>query len=465
MNKKTRLFLLGLCSICFLIGAPLLIFYSMGFRIDFEKKKIVATGGIYIRTYPLADEIVLDSQILGKPSVFSNAFFIQGLLPRQYEILIKKRGYFDYKKTVLVKEKEVTKLENIILFKKLLALRKIFENIDYLSVSPDKQHVLAFTYQDKKVKVTYFPITDPSSSHLFSLSPNLKINNVIWNHNNKASLVEAQTENKVLLYYLFKNVNGSFMLNPLSQFPKNCQKILFSPENDEILYQKKDALYSYSLVSNREEKILEEKILDYQIYKNKILILSTEGEVSLFDPFLKSKENISNQKLIIKPNKKYQIFVASSYIFFKEDDSLFLFNPSQKIFEILKSPSSLLLVLSSPDEKKIIYCTNERIDIYFSSDFQGPKRYYTLFQGKDIKNCQWLNNNYLLFTSENNVIILETELPNGKINPINLSEAFFIPNSQEEIPIKSPLLFFHPSSAKIYLLTEKILLESEKILP
>ena len=44
--------------------------------------------------------------------------FVQNLLPAAHTVLIKKDGYFDYQKTLVVQENEVTKLEHVVLFKK-----------------------------------------------------------------------------------------------------------------------------------------------------------------------------------------------------------------------------------------------------------------------------------------------------------------------------------------------------------
>ena len=65
MKKRTRLIIMLACVACFLVVAPILVFYSMGYRFDFAKMKITATGGIYVRTYPVADRILIDSKILG----------------------------------------------------------------------------------------------------------------------------------------------------------------------------------------------------------------------------------------------------------------------------------------------------------------------------------------------------------------------------------------------------------------
>ncbi len=125
MTKKTRLIIVLSCAGLFLIITPIIIFYSLGYRFDFETKKIVATGGIYIKASPLGTDVIVDSSADKKTGIFSTYVFVQNLLPKKHSVLIKKDGYFDYVKTLDVKENEVTKLENVTLFKKDIAFEAL----------------------------------------------------------------------------------------------------------------------------------------------------------------------------------------------------------------------------------------------------------------------------------------------------------------------------------------------------
>jgi len=97
---------------------PYIILYSLGYRVDFKKFKIVATGGIYIKALPQEVDIIIDDTINKTTGIFSNTVFVQNLLPEKHSILIKKDGYYDYQKNLDVSEKSVTKLEHVLLFKK-----------------------------------------------------------------------------------------------------------------------------------------------------------------------------------------------------------------------------------------------------------------------------------------------------------------------------------------------------------
>jgi archaellum component FlaF (FlaF/FlaG flagellin family) len=91
--------------------------YAMGYRCYLNNLRITDTGGIYIRTFPSAETLIISSKITEKPRFFTNSVFVQSLLPDEHNVLIKKEGYHDYYKNIIVKEERVTKLEDVILFK------------------------------------------------------------------------------------------------------------------------------------------------------------------------------------------------------------------------------------------------------------------------------------------------------------------------------------------------------------
>lgn len=156
MTKKTRLTILLLCVVVFFIAAPYIILYSLGYRADFEDMKVVATGGIYVRTFPSADQVIIDAKNTYKPGMFNGAVFVQSLLPKDHSVLIEKEGYYNYNKTLAVLEKEVTKLENVFLFKKDIKFEKVEdatlspfitktkEKVTNSKTSPDENNIISF---------------------------------------------------------------------------------------------------------------------------------------------------------------------------------------------------------------------------------------------------------------------------------------------------------------------------------
>ncbi len=118
MTIRTRLIILGLCVAIFFIAGPYIVLYSLGYRVNFETWEINGTGGIYVYAQPEPESVLIDNLHAKNTGFFSSAVFVQNLMPGPHTVLVQKDGYHDYRKTLEVAEKEVTKLENVTLFKK-----------------------------------------------------------------------------------------------------------------------------------------------------------------------------------------------------------------------------------------------------------------------------------------------------------------------------------------------------------
>lgn len=97
MQKWQRKFYFGRFSDFFSWG-PSLLLYSQGYRFDFEKRKIVQTGGLFIKTLPKQAEVYINGKFIKKTDLIFGSLFVQNLLPKKYEIEIKKEGFFSWKK-------------------------------------------------------------------------------------------------------------------------------------------------------------------------------------------------------------------------------------------------------------------------------------------------------------------------------------------------------------------------------
>jgi hypothetical protein len=133
---------------------------------------------------------------------------------------------------------------------------------------------------------------------------------------------------------------------------------------------------------------------------------------------------------------------------------LFEFNQAKKAFEEFPTPTiTNYKILTSPDNKNLIYQNSEKIFLY-SSDIANPnsKKIFTeIFSGAQITDLQWLNNDYIIFGDNGKVIISEIDY-RGSINTITL-------------PQTALSMFFNQQTGKLYVLSENSILVSEKITP
>ena len=113
------------------------------------------------------------------------------------------------------------------------------------------------------------------------------------------------------------------------------------------------------------------------------------------------------------------------------------------------------------DGENIIYYNDQ--NIYISTLTVVPALKGTLYKSQDkITNCLWLNNDNIIFTAGDKVLISEIDY-RGNVNTVTLPSTITLPTSI--INIKNPEIYFDQQSGKLHILTDKTLLVSEKLVP
>jgi len=468
MIKKTRLIILFVCVSCFLVSTPVLVAYSIGYRFDFEKMKITLTGGIYVRTFPAPEQVVIDSKIIEKPGIFSNATFTQSLLPTQHTVLAQKTGYYDYFKTIPVEEKEVTKLENILLIKKDISFQDVSDKVDYFSAAPNNQNIITGTENAKNTTFNYFPLSSGNQPQTFLIAQAGQISDIKWSEDSSMAIIELTTKTSIF-YYLFdksllSQTSPSNLVaaqpNPtvrLSYLDKNTTQISFNPQDaKEIFFVKTKTIYS---AKNNKTSAIINNALAYKISGTNILWLSTDGFLYSSDFSGKLIGQLATKNIVISPSESYQIFIFSGKTYLQADGSLFSLNQSEKTLEDMMTPGPDYEISVSQDQKNLLYCGDKSIYLYPFAD----KTYEKIFSGDQISSCRWLNNYYIIFTSGDKIIISEIDY-RGSINTVTLPQTA-IASPENKVDIVKPVIFFNPKDNKLYILTNNTLLASEKLIP
>ena len=456
MTKKTRLIILIVCVACFLAIAPILIAYSEGYRFDFQKRKIVVTGGIYVRTFPTADLVTIDSKISAKPGLFLNHIFVQGLLPNNHTVSIKKSGYYDYFKNLPVQENEVTKLENVLLFKKNVAFKDLSDKIDYFSIAPNNQNIITAAVGAKITTFAYFSLNSTGQKITFSTPQIGNVSDIKWTDDSSRALIHISGANNDF-YYLFDTTLPKPVGIRLSYLDTNSQQISFDPQDSQtIFYIKNKTLYSAK--GNSSLPIIN-NIVSFQVSGTNILWLSTKGTLSYSDLSGNLISKTSLQDFPINIQKKYAITSINGNTYLQESSSLFKFNQTKKIFDGVIIPLTNYKIIISPDNKNLIYWNSGKIYLYSFAD----EKFTQLYSGSQINNLQWINNDYIIFTDGNKIIISEIDY-RGNINTVTFPSTLKIGNNTTS-NIISPQTFFDPQDGKLYILTQNTLLSSDKITP
>ncbi|MEK7664847.1 MAG: hypothetical protein AAB361_01755 [Patescibacteria group bacterium] len=354
MTKKNRLIILFVCALFFLVITSSIVLYSLGYRIDFEQKKITATGGIYLKVWPQPAEFFVDSKNSGKTKIFSDSIFIQNLLPKQHNVLIKKEGYFPYQKILDIKEKEVVKLEHIILFKENITF-EILKNEENSPFKKQDDNNLFFIKDGGLYKNN---LLEKPSLVLKNLAAfRVAENSIIWLGLDGfvySSDISGEKSEKISSSPLKINKNSSYKIETVFQ-----NIFLFENNHALLLSQKtKEFLSFYDPVKKIEISPNGQKVVFYNDYE------------ILFSYIWKLQESENPEKIFLNrfSEKIGQcVWLNNDYIIFTISDRI-------KISEI--DNKNNLNIITLPE---ISAFSGQNPEIYFN---QQEKKLYALFGDK-----------------------------------------------------------------------------------
>jgi hypothetical protein len=424
MTKKSRTILFSGCVFLFLLIAPSMVYYSQGYRFDFADKKVTQTGGLFLKILPKQVDIYLNGAFKKKTDFFFGSTLVENLIPKKYKIEVKKDGYYTWEKTLEIKEKEVTEAKSIILFPQNQDFTILANNIENFWLVPD----------GKKI------ILEEKDSSGWSLK----------------------------IYDLNKNVKSQITSEKnISRQGAQLLKLDFSPDSTEIYISVgiKEQIKTFTINYNETSPALNEKasttitdnVITYKKIKNETYYLDSSGYVLKSDPSFVAGEKMNSVPFPVKQETEYNIEVFSGKIFLKEDQILFLLNPSSGSFEKFLEPIKEIKV--SPDPNKILLFSENEIWIWYLNGSytlsvgkkEEEKIFLTRFSEK-INDVFWINSDYIAFIVGDKLKIAETD-DRDKINIYDLGE------------FSDPKMYFNQADGKIYVLSEKNIKASKNILP
>jgi hypothetical protein len=453
--------------------------YSLGYKIDFKNRCVVATGGIYTRTEQAGIEVIIDSDVDNKTNFFSNSVFVQDLLPQVHNVLVKKDGYISYQKDVLVKEKEVTKIENITLFRNDISFNVLASNVDYFLMSPDEKSIFLvrtdplLQAENKTTKISILGLSDLiTKSEVTWPAKNGTIIEAKWSQDLNKILIKTTANN----YFVFELGLQAPTITALS-FLSLAKDVNFNPQNsNQVYFIKNSGLYNYSIILqnteiDKQSTLLLKNILAYKFDSNNLIWLGVDGNLNQSDTLGKTTEKLTSTPLSINKSNSYKIFRNNFGMFVLENlptqagKNLLLLNNETKTFEQFLGKANDLK--NSPNNQNGFYITDNDIwldhsNYIYKQNQTAQKVLLNKFYEK-ISDCFWLNNDYIIFRADSKIKISEID-NRGNINIIDLPDKFLTVDGKMASMI-DPDIYFNLQDKKLYVLTGGNLITSDKLLP
>ncbi len=387
MTLKTRRMLLYTSILVFIISTPLLILYAQGYRYDFEEKKIVKTGGIFIKLDPADAKITLNNKIVTtkRYSLFNSGHLIKNLVPGKYDISASKDGYYDWNKNTTVDAEVINEFKNVTLWPKELK-SSILLNLKNGKISDFFVNDNKIFYLKNSASGEFFGIkTEDAQKEIFLQNMSgiriisIKNNNaLIKDRNNNWALLYEDKEfirqtslNKLTLYFTKAIQNTEATTTTISRNLENIGTAAFYGNKNILILDSKN-IYTYEIIAKNLKSTPFRNISWFKIFDDDIIYSAEDGSIFLSN-VSKSEENILLSKSSLLPIKNQEPEIHKSnkekYIFLLKN--LYIFD--KKTQSAKKIDENIYNIISvSPDGKKLAYIKNRRLFIYYLENSEAP---------------------------------------------------------------------------------------------
>lgn len=113
LTRPVRIGIMSFLILCFFILAPLTLFYTAGYRYDFEQKQVKQTGVLNIDAKPQNLKVFLNDIEQNKKV----PIYLPNRAPGTYKIKLSLDGYKTWEKDITIESKKTTYIKNVTLFK------------------------------------------------------------------------------------------------------------------------------------------------------------------------------------------------------------------------------------------------------------------------------------------------------------------------------------------------------------
>ena len=355
MNREKKRLIFTVATIVIVIAITLILgALARGYRFDFKKKKLRATGLLAATSTPDGASVWIN----GKLKTATDQTI--SLSPGEYEVEIKKPGYSTWKKKITI-YKELVVLTNAYLFPLAPDLKAItFTQALKPQISPDGSKVVYLTQREiisSSPSPSPPPVATPSSS---------------------AKQQQTVIEILELGEKPFGNLNKPKLLAKIPSLPSEAVTFTWSPDSRQILL---------SFTTRRgENKLLLEINKTYDFTQPPLLSLTEKEEKAIVAAWQKEKdkEKKSQEEKIPIPLEK-TLKENCQKISFSPDETKILYQAQKEVSLPEKIISKKVIALSSQKETRHLTPGN-----WYVFDIKEDKNFLVLSsQDKNTPEIRW----------------------------------------------------------------------------
>ncbi len=223
----------------FLVIAPLVVFYTAGYRWNAHKGKIERNGTVIIDSLPKEASVDIDNRQTNHKTPVT----IQNMPPGLHNFRIYKSGYHEWSKNLDVKSEFVTFINNVWLWKSSVPVFINSGDFRSLSVSPDNRYLLKI--EKATTSIAYITDLINEKTEKLEIEKTTETDfSVIWSGDSKyLLLIQKNNARDVNLLVDVKNARNLGRL-PASGYRFTDNALVGTTENSILSIRLRDAAVS-----------------------------------------------------------------------------------------------------------------------------------------------------------------------------------------------------------------------------
>lgn len=410
MSYKFRKFLFIFFVIIFFIMTSFFSLYAVGYRLSFSNilkggALIQQTGILVLDSKPKGAEIFLWRQFRGllfddnvlRNKQLKTPYKIKNLLPGEYVLNLELEGYWNWQQKINIYPGQSSYVENVVLFKRSLPTRFIESSTQKIYLCP----------LDKKIFL-----------------------------DNDKRMIDLKTEQEV---YLGKNISdvdflgsglvlldNSLVFNYLRNDYIDLQKNNFSKESkvkirSGTLFYLQDGLRSYNIKSEKEDILfLFDNIVDFEISNSFYFLVLKDYKNFSFQVYSQRQKSLT-RSIDLPVSDGYEILLVDNssgfvYIYDHEFKKMYVINLSFRFDNVWKVIDNVYGFNFVDGSNFVYHSSNE---IYMFNSVLAEKFLISRFND-EIKSLAWHPKNYIIYSTDKDVFILDLRYNNQVINLVSL---------------------------------------------
>lgn len=319
LSKKQRSFSLTMLLSIFIIGVPVLLAYSAGYRLDFNDFTFEKTGGFFIHSDLSETKVFVNEEYVEGGGRFLKNVLVQNLKSNEvYKIRVEKEGYLPWYKELLVSPNLVIEARVL-----MMPIEIPFEKVEQFAWVENK---------DPKVKATSTKVTTEEykeTLEIFTSTSTINRNTIVFEKEvikSTSTNPKATSTIQIVVPDYLKDLNIPNIEN--KKLLKEYNKMVAWVENGDIHMvwsgdYDSTPFFMCDIRGCRDEIIvsLDTDIRDFDFYPNRndAFVVATQNHIFAVEADDRSKQNIQT----IFKGKKPEFKLDGRTIFVKDGQDIF----------------------------------------------------------------------------------------------------------------------------------------------